>query len=145
MLHIHKGLFGSRSVSLTQGCTRQVYRHNKFDLTSARLNVASQSRVRRSLCRLGSSFANTETSARPCAGRSGTASVHSRCTSQKCSPAPLHRSRETRRLHWPPTSPPPRAGNVDRIKVSQSRHIPLLLTPPSSSGLILFPSPLHGT
>lgn len=59
MLHIHKGLFSSRSVSLTQSCTRQVYRHNKFDLTSARLNAASQSRVRRSLCCLGSSFANT--------------------------------------------------------------------------------------
>ncbi|GAA6088986.1 uncharacterized [Tachysurus ichikawai] len=92
----------------------------------------------------GSSFANTETSARP-AGLSGTVSVHSRCTSQKCSRAPLHRPPETRRLSWPPTFPPPAAGNVDQIKVSQGRHLPLLLTPPPTSGLILFPSLLHGT
>lgn len=144
MLHIHEGLFRSRSVSLTHGCTRQVYRQNKFDLTLARLNAASLSRVRRSLCCLGSSFANTETSARP-AGLSGTVSVHSRCTSQKCSPAPLHRPPETCRLSWPPTYPPPAAGNVDQIKVSQGRHLPLLLTPPSTSGLMLFPSLLHGT
>lgn len=138
MLQIHKGLFSSRSISLTQCCTRQVYRHNKFDLTSARLNAAFQSRVRRSLCCLGSSFANTKTAARP-AGLSGTASLHSHCTSQKCSPAPPHRPPETSRLSWPPTFPPPAAGNVDRIKVSQGRHLPLLLTPPSTSGLIFFP------
>lgn len=64
--------------------------------------------------------------------------VRSCCTSQKCSLAPQLHPPET---HGPSQSATPlslAAENVESIKYSKGHHLPLLLTPPTTSGLISF-------